>query len=347
MLFINDEPITAYQLDARARLMLLGTNIGEKASENMKRLIQSEETNKRWRKLVEDTVQQNPGKTREQVMAILEQKKAALAASLREQAIAGARASIIPTMRRQARDDLIEEQLKLQEAKRLNITIEDKDIDAIMRSLAERNKMDDKQFAAHLKSMGADASAMRERFKATLAWNEVVRRTFGNQVNVNERDIDRFASKGAQGQEQVELKVARILLPLPAKVDQRTMAEKLDLAERMRTTHKGCKGMAAEATRNGGKFEDMGVRQPASFTDPLRTMLANAQDNEMVPPNVTAAGIELVAVCQRNVVTATEQKRQEVMSDLRQKEFEVRARGLLADLKAKADIVDREKQASR
>lgn len=345
--FVNDEPITGYQLEARARLMMLGTNISEKASDNMKRLIQSEETNQRWRKLIEETVKQNPGKTQQQMMAIIEQKKAGFAAGLREQAISGARASIMPTLRKQAKEELIEEQLKLQEAKRLNIVIEDKDVDAIVKSLADRNKMDEKQFAAHLKSIGVDIGAMRERFKATLSWNEVVRRTFGNQVTVSEREIERFASQGSKGEEQIELKLSRILLPLPAKVDQRTMADTLDKAERIRAAHKSCKGMAAEAVQHGGKYEDMGYRPASSFKDPLLTMLVSAQENEMVAPNVTPAGVELLAVCKRSVMTATEQKRQEVMSDLRQREFEVRARGLLADLKGRAEIVDREKQASR
>jgi peptidyl-prolyl cis-trans isomerase SurA len=253
----------------------------------------------------------------------------------------------MPELRKQARDDLIEEQLKLQEAKRLNITIEDRDIDQIMRGLAERNKMNDQQFAAHLKSMGAEVSAMRERFRATLAWNEVVRRTFGNEVSVNERDVEKFVSQGAKGEDQIELKLVRLLLPLPAKADQRSLAERYDAAERTRQTKPGCKGLIGEANRLSAKFEDLGARTPGQYGDPIRTWLLNAEENEVLPPNVTPAGIELMAVCKRVVVKADEQKRNAAISDLRQSAFEVRARGLLQDLRGRAEIVDSNRQALR
>lgn len=47
----------------------------------------------------------------------------------------------------------------------------------------------------------------------------------------------------------------------------------------------------------------------------------------MVPPNISDAGVELYAVCARKVIKADEKRRNEITDDLRQKEFEIMAKG--------------------
>lgn len=336
---VNDEPITGFEIEQRARLMALQANLGERATEAMKRLVSSEATTQRWRKIVEETVQQNQGKTRDQVLAILEQKKTVLGAQLREQALASAKASVLPGLKKQAQEELIDERLKLQEAKRLNVVVDDKEVDDLVKGLADRNKMTEAQFGQHIKGLGSDLSTMKSRFRATLVWREVVRRRFGNQVSVNERDIERFVSKGPKGEDQVELHVQRIVIPLPAKIEQKAVAQRLDEADAMRRDFKGCANMRQLAARvSGARFEDLGTRRASAIPEPTRSILLSAEQGEIVPPSTSAAGIEVYAVCQRKVVTADEGKRTEVASELRQQEFELLAKRHLKDLRQDAHI---------
>ena len=58
----------------------------------------------------------------------------------------------------------------------------------------------------------------------------------------------------------------------------------------------------------------------------------------MLPPTVSAVGIELWAVCGRKVVTANDQKRESAENELRQKEFELLAKKHLKDLRQDAAI---------
>lgn len=339
VVLVNDDPITGFEIEQRARLMALQANVGERATENMKRLVSSDATTQRWRKIVEETVQQNQGKTREQIMAILEQKKAALGAQLREQALASAKASVLPGLKKQAQEELIEERLKLQEAKRLNVSVDDKEIDDLIKGIADRNKMTEAQFSQHIKGLGADLSSMKSRFRATLAWREVVRRRFGNQVSVNERDVERYVSKAPKGEDQVELHVQRIVIPLPAKMEQKAVAQRLDEADALRRDFKGCASMRQLAARvTGARFEDLGMRRAAAIPEPTRTLLLSAQEGEIVPPSTSPAGVEVYAICQRKVITADEGKRTEVASELRQQEFELLAKRHLKDLRQDAHI---------
>jgi peptidyl-prolyl cis-trans isomerase SurA len=340
IMLVNDEPITALDVEQRARLNALGADIGTRAQANMKALVQSENTQKRFRAMVEQIVQENQtSKTKEQIMAMIDQRKTQFAQQLQQEAIASARASMLPAIKKGVLDELIEERLKLQEAKRLNVTIEDSQVDDIIKGLAERNKMNPNQFAEHLKGMGTDIAAMKARFKATLSWNDVIRRRFASQVSVSQKDIDRFAASTTTGEDDVELQLQRITLPVPGKIDQKALSERFRDADKVRQSFGGCKTAAAAAAKlPGAKFEDLGTRKPSSILEPLRSHLLAARDGEMVPPNISEGSIELYAVCSRKVIKADEKRRTEVAQDLQQKEFEIMAKGHLRNLKQDAHI---------
>ena len=160
--------------------MALQGNIGERAQENMKRLVQAESTNQKLREILEETIKANQGKTREQILAIFEERKKQFGADLQKQAIESARASMIPTFRKNAVEDLVEERLKLQEAKRLGMSPDESDVDGAIKQMAERNKMTPAQFAQHMKGMGVEIDTMKARFRANMVWGDVIRRRYSS-----------------------------------------------------------------------------------------------------------------------------------------------------------------------
>ena len=339
VVLVNDDPITQYQVEQRSRLMAMQADIGEKAQANFKRLIQQESTNQRLRQILQETIQANPGKSREEILAAFERRKQQFAEQLQRQAVESARSAALPAYRKKALEELIEERLKLQEARRLGITIDDAQVDDIIKNIASRNKKTPEQFAQDLKRMGADISSMRERFRATLAWNSVVRRRFSAQVAVSQREIDRMVSSAAgDAEDKVELRLHRVTLPVTGKFDQKVMAQKLDEAERIWRNFKGCSTTASLGKEIGAKFEDLGMTKPSAVPEPTRSLLLNAKDGEMVPPNMSSKGVELYAVCSRKVIKADEQVREQVAQELQQKEFEVLAERHLRDLRQDAHI---------
>jgi peptidyl-prolyl cis-trans isomerase SurA len=338
VVIVNDEPITGFEVDQRARLMSLQSDVSARAQENMKRIVASDDTNQRWRQIVEQTVRENQGKSREQIMAILEQKRAAFGESLRNQAIENAKASVLPGLRKAALEELIDERLKVQEAKRLQILVEDTDVENAIGSIAKRNNMNNAQFAEHMKKLGVDVMTMKGRFKAMLSWNEVVRRRFGRDVVINQLEIDRFVSQGAKGEDDVELEVQRVVLPVQGKLEQKDFAQRIAEAEKLRGNFKGCKSIASLVGSTDAKVENLGTRKASGFNEPARTMLLNAKEGEMLPPSAGAGVVELYALCSRKVVKANDKARDEAAAELRQKEFELLARRHLRDLRQDAHI---------
>ena len=211
----------------------------------------------------------------------------------------------------------------------------------MMKTLAERNKMTEEQFAQHIKGLGVDISTMQERTRAQVAWREVVRRKFSAQISITNRDIDRMLSASASesGEDTVELQVQKITLPMPAKMDQGAMAKRYAEADGLRQRLDGCKTMAGLAKEAGNaRFEDMKFIKPSSIPEPTRSMLLSAKDGDMLPPATAAAGIEIYAVCGRRAVKADEKEREKAQEELAQKEFEIVAKRHLRDLRQDAHI---------
>ncbi len=336
---VNDEPITGYEIEQRQRIMGLGANLGEKAQANFKRLLQDPSTSEKLKGILGEVIKANPGKSREQIIAIFEERKKQFAIGLQRQAVESARVSMLPTLKKGALDELIDERLKLQEARKLNVLASDEDVSRVVRSLAEKNKMTEAQFGQHMAGMGADLDGMKSRFRAMLSWNDVIRRKFGHQMAISERDVERIVSQGPAGEDTVELQVQRVTLKIPDKIDQKLVASRMAEAEAMRAKFTGCKTMSSLAgSAAGAKFDDLGARRPSTLTEPTKSLLLSAKDGEMVPPNVASGGIELYAVCGRQVVKADEQKRTAAQEELRQKEFELLAKRHLQNLRQDALI---------
>ena len=190
-----------------------------------------------------------------------------------------------------------------------------------------------------IKGMGADIGTMRNRFRANLSWNQVIRRRFGHQVAITERDVDRMVAQGPAGDDQVELEVQRITLAVPAKLEQKAIAQRIQDADALRRKFGGCKSaQSLAASVPGAKFEALGNRKSSSIPEPTRSLLVSARDGEMLPPSVGQGGVELWMVCGRTTITADAEKRSAAQEELRQKELEVLAKRHLKDLRQDAHI---------
>lgn len=354
VVLVNDEPITAYEVEQRGRLLGLSANIGEYIKKNAKsrweKIIKAPNINDEFRAYA---VKRNP-KSKEELQKIQQEFVRDKQKSMMEQLQREARAQASRGTEKQAIRELVEERLKLQEAKRNNVLAGDDEIERVISGIAQRNKMTNDQFAKHLAGMGVDISTMKQRFRATISWQSVVRRRFGYQISLTERDVERFVDPafagGDAGQQNnnVEFKVHRITLPVPGNLDQKAITEKLAQADQVRRKFAGCKTTAKLAASVGGKFEDLGARNPASILEPTRTLLLNAKSGEMIPPSVTPDGVELWAVCERKETAsassdddgpgASSSSGSSAKEERRRKEFDILARKHLKDLQQDATI---------
>ncbi|MFN3869160.1 MAG: hypothetical protein ACK4MF_08860 [Hyphomicrobiaceae bacterium] len=348
LVLVNDEPITAYEMEQRQRLLGLSADVGSYIRDNAK---------KRWEQTIKNpkindefrafAIKRNP-KSKEELAKIQQDFVKAKQKAMMEQLQAEARSRALKGTSKVALKELVEERLKLQEARRNNVLATDEQISKVITQIASRNKMNEEQFAKHLAGMGVDINTMRQRFRASLSWNEVVRRRFGFQVSITERDVERFVETEAvldDGSAGTTLTVQRVTLGLPPSLDQKAMAERLAAAERIRQQFSGCKSTEKIAKANGASFEQLSPRPASAIPDPARTMLLAAQDGQMIPPNVGADGVEIWALCGRKTAAAADGGPAGVggggtsgKDERRQKELEILAKRHMKDLRQDATI---------
>lgn len=332
---VNDEPITGYEVDQRA-MMLSGTNIQTQAKANFQAIIKDPRTSEHLKEILQQTARDNQGKSREQIIAIFEQRKKEYGMSLQRRAFESARASALPAMKKQALEELIDDRLKTQEAKRQSVTIEDSQIDMIVKSIAERNKMTIEQFQ---KQIGGSLEPIKTRIRATLSWNEVVKKKFAPLINVSNRDVDKLVASATSANDDIELQLQRIRIAMPAKIEEHGIAARIQDADKIRQKFTGCQSTAQAAMGvTGARFENLGKQRPATIPEPTRTLLLNAANGEMLPPAVNNGAIELWVVCGRDAVKASEVQRNQAEGELKQKEFELMAKRYLKDLREDAHI---------
>lgn len=336
---VNDQPITNYEIQQRQRYLGLGaSDIQKKAQANFKSLIGRKSTSENLREILREIIKSNPGKSKEQVLAIFERRKKQYAQKLQKQAVAQARQSVLPGLRKQALDELIDESLKLQEAKRLNVLATDDEVNGIISGMAQRNKMDIDKFKKHMSSLGTNIRTLEDRFRAMLSWRNVVRRQFGHQIAITSRDLDRAVAT-TDGDDQTELNVQRVTLLFAKNLGQSELARRLQEASTLRSKFTGCQSTGSLAKSAGGaRFSNLGPTAATKIPEPTRTMLINAPDGEMLPPSVGDGGVELWVVCGRKTVEADKTKRDAAAEELRQQEFRALADRHLNDLRQDAHI---------
>lgn len=332
---VNDEPITGYEVRQRTE-MLSGGAVAEyvkkNAQDRWKRVMSSSGIQDEFKAFAS---KRNP-RTKEELQALQKQFVAAKRDAMMAQLQSEARSKTGGKANKEALDELIDEKLKLQEAKRVGATVDETEIDRVIQSIAERNKLSMEQLK---QSLGGSLEPMRLRIRSTLSWNDVIRRKFGQQISIASRDVDKYISSAGAGEDSVELQVQRVRIALPGKLDQAGVAERVSQAEEIRGKFTDCKSTAkVVAGIAGARVDDLGRRRAAAFPEPTRSLLLSAQDNEMLPPAVSEDGVDLYAVCSRDVVKAEETQRSQAEGELKQKEFELLSKRHLKDLRQDAHI---------
>ena len=347
VVIVNDDAITAYEIEQRARLLGLSVNISEQAKANFQQLVKSSNLEEKMKALSQEVQREvmtaHAGKSREELIAIfkarMQERQKAIGTSLQKQAVEGARSALMPKLKKDAREELIDDRLKLQSAKKHGIEVPDDEAKSLLTGLAERNKMTYDAFAQHLKGMGIDISTMTEKFRAQKAWREFVTRRWGAQISVTQRDVDQLLATTARegGQDLVQLHVQKLSLIAAGKADQAALTKRFAEAESLRRRFDGCKGLPQLASSMPDvKLHDLKYIKPSTIAEPTRSMLLGAKDNEVLPPVTASGGVDLYAVCGRK--SADEGLKAKAMQELQMKQLEIFAQRHLRNLRQEANI---------
>ncbi len=332
---INDEPISNYKVDQRVSLlrMMGGDNLGQK----LKARLQAPGIQDQFRKFA---TKRNP-KSKEEVVALQRE----FVEGIKRQVMAEAS----PGSRDKALVELINERLQLQEAKRLDLMVADDELDGMMVELAKKNGKSSKDFEAALGGQGIRRDTFRERMRAQASWQRVLARRFRGQIAVANNEVDQGVATGSLAAAAgPEMQVQRVTIAQTAGADDATTAASYAEAEKLVSKAKGCKNFQALAKKiPGAKFETLDKISAGALPEQARPILANAKAGDVPPPMLTAAGIEVYAVCKIAAVegdappaapATPDEQRSSVRAKIEQSKLAALSKGLLSDLCSNASI---------
>jgi len=241
-------------------------------------------------------------------------------------------------------DSLIDEQLKLQEAERLEIEVSDEEVDAGVATIAKNNKIPPKEFPGRLKAAGVKVATIRDQVKAELAWNKVLQNSVRSRVSVTESDVDSYIEIARNNLGKDEFFVSEIFLPVDeaskdASVKQ--LANKL-VAE----IRKGAPfpRVAAQFSKAAGaqKGGAIGWIQQGQLPEELDQALVRMKKGELSAPIHSQSGYHILFINEQRTITEESiPGRDLVRNIIGQERMEKQARRFLFELRADAFIEKR------
>lgn len=121
---------------------------------------------------------------------------------------------VVDRLRPQIRKQLIDERLRVQEAQKRKIVIQDVQIAAAIKEIESRNNMQPGALRAKLASDGVSTRTLIDQIRAQLAWSQMLRDAVGERVNVSDTEVAEQQKLTAQRTGQTEYRVAEIFIPV-------------------------------------------------------------------------------------------------------------------------------------
>ena len=100
-----------------------------------------------------------------------------------------------PELKKEATDLLIDERLQMQQGRKLTVTVSEEDVTSVLEGMASKNNLDVAGLTAALGKAGVNIKTLKDRIRAQLVWQDVVRRKFRHQVQVGDVDVDQALSE--------------------------------------------------------------------------------------------------------------------------------------------------------
>jgi peptidyl-prolyl cis-trans isomerase SurA len=241
-------------------------------------------------------------------------------------------------------EELINEKVKIKEAKRYGVDPSASDIDGAFAQMSSRMHLTPDQLTKTLEAQGIRAETLKSRIKAEMVWGSLVRGRFKESLQVGEKDVAAAVQVNADDKdkpqsESFEYQMRPVVLIVPRGAAAATMESRRKEAETLRGRVQSCE----EANALFKSMQNAAIRDPVTKTSadlpaPLRELLDKTPVGHLTAPEVTKQGIEMVALCGRKPTTVDTPKKREVREKMFTEKFEKKSKAYLDEVRKAAMI---------
>lgn len=157
-------------------------------------------------------------------------------------------------------DTLVEEQIKVQEAKAQNLEVTPEEISQGFETLAAQNKLKPEEFAKVLQSQGIPKSTLMSQIKSQISWTKVVAEVLRPRIDVTEADVNSQMLRMQENVGKQEYMMGEIFLPVAnAEDDGKTKQLGEKIIEEMESKKVPFEVVAAQFSRAPGAQQSGGM----------------------------------------------------------------------------------------
>jgi peptidyl-prolyl cis-trans isomerase SurA len=219
-----------------------------------------------------------------------------------------------------ATDQLIDDLLKIQAAKKRNIVVSDGQVDAAFANLGKERKLSAKQLTGQLGQMGIAGETMKRWIKVQMTWQQLVQAQVRQEGQVKSADImSAMLEKGSPDAITVtEYTLQQIIFVVPSGSSSNVFAQRRREAEGFRQRFPGCEqSLALAKNLKGVVIRDAGRRDSTQLRGDQGDEIKATAEGKTTRPFQSDKGIELFAVCGKRDFQSNAAARSEVESKLR------------------------------
>jgi peptidyl-prolyl cis-trans isomerase SurA len=200
--------------------------------------------------------------------------------------------------RQEVLDELINEKLKVREAKKFGLDIPNSDVDNAYASMASRMRLTPEQLTEQLAKSGVHTATLKARIKADITWPQLVRGRFQSSLQIGDKDILTAMESKSNDSVGYDYTLRPILFLVPTGSPEPLVEGRKREAEGLRSRFQDCdSGIAFARALKDVAVRDQVIRSSADIPAELRKVLDGVEVGRLTPPEVTKFGIEMFAIC--------------------------------------------------
>jgi len=202
-------------------------------------------------------------------------------------------------------DELINERLKVREAKKWGLEVPNSEVDAAYATMASRMRRTAEQLTQELAKAGVNAATLKARIRADIAWPQLVRGRYQASLQIGEKDILTAMDSKSDDTVGYDYILRPILFLVPPGSPEVFIDGRKREAEALRSRFQGCEeGIAFAHALKDVAVREQVTRSSADIPAELRKVLESVEVGRLTAPEATKLGIEMFAICAKKASAA-------------------------------------------